>query len=85
MTLKTTGSSDQDLFELMHYYYENDILNQNEELLAKFREYLENRFDYMHRKMILKYCNFLKDLGMFGHCNKLVSFENAFWLRLFFH
>jgi hypothetical protein len=29
------------------------------------RQYVEKRFDYMDREMILKYLEFLKDLGMF--------------------
>ena len=65
MTLNTTSSSDADLFELMMYYDEKGILNENEYLLAQLREYLDNRFDFMDRQLILKYCTFLKDIGMF--------------------
>ena len=49
----------------MQYYNANEILNQNEYLLAQLREYLGQRFDTMDREMILKFCIFLKDLGMF--------------------
>ena len=65
MTLDTTSSSDEDLFELMMYYDEHGILSENEYLLAQLREYLDNRFNFMSRQLILKYCTFLKDIGMF--------------------
>ena len=48
----------------MQYYDQTDILSENEYLLAILREYIEKRFDQMSRGLILKYCTFLKDLGM---------------------
>jgi hypothetical protein len=65
MTLNTHGSSDKDFFDLFKYYEESNILSENENLLAQLRQYVEKRFDYMDREMILKYLEFLKDLGMF--------------------
>jgi hypothetical protein len=73
MTLNTASSSDEDLYDLMQYYNENDILNQNEYLLANLRAYVDERFIFMDRKMILKYCEFLKDLGMFFEDRELIE------------
>ena len=73
MTLNTASSSDQDLFDLMKYYDENDILNQNEYLLANLRGYVDQRFSFMDRQMILKYCEFLKDLGMLFEDRELIE------------
>jgi hypothetical protein len=73
MTLNTASSSDEDLYNLMQYYNENDILNQNEYLLANLRTYIDERFHYMDRHMILKYCEFLKDLGMFFEDQALID------------
>lgn len=64
MTLNTVSSSDQDLYDLMVYYNEVGIIDQNEYLLAELRQYIDERFDYMNREMTLKFCNLLKDLGM---------------------
>lgn len=49
----------------MHYYNEEGILDQNEYLLAELRQHIDFRFNYMSRSLIMKYCIFLKDLGMF--------------------
>ena len=84
MTLNTASSSDEDLFNLMKYYDENDILNQNEYLLANLRGYIDQRFNFMERSMILKYCEFLKDLGMLFEDRDLIEklqayFENNYY------
>ena len=65
MTLETSESTDADFYELIKYYDQEGILIENEYLLARFREYVEQRFDYMDRSVLLKYCDLLKDLGMF--------------------
>lgn len=57
----------------MKYYDENEILNQNEYLLANLRAYVDDRFNFMDRHMILKYCEFLKDLGMFFEDKELID------------
>lgn len=41
MTLNTYGSSDKDFFDLFKYYEENNILSENENLLAQLRHYVE--------------------------------------------
>lgn len=64
MTLNTVSQSDLDLYNLMVYYNEQGIIERNEYLLAELRQYIDARFDYMDRTMILKFCNLLKDLGM---------------------
>lgn len=53
MTLNTVSSSDQDLLNLMVYYNEAGVLDQNEYLLAELRQYIGQRFDYMNRDLIL--------------------------------
>ena len=68
----------------MKYYDENDILNQNEYLLANLRGYIDQRFNFMERSMILKYCEFLKDLGMLFEDRDLIEklqayFENNYY------
>ena len=65
MTLNTVSNNDKDLLDLMKYYSESGILDQNEYLLAQLRQYIEHRFNFMGREMILDYCEFLKDMGMF--------------------
>lgn len=72
MTLKTVGSSDKDLYNLMRYYLDQGILETNEYLMATLREYLDQRFDVMDRDMILKYCELLKDFGMFFEDHDLI-------------
>ena len=84
MTLNTFGSSDKDFFELFKYYEENNILSENENLLAQLRHYVEQRFDYMDREMILKYSDFLKDQGMFFNDKSLIEkldhyFQNNYY------
>lgn len=64
MTLNTVSQSDQDLYDLMVYYNDVGIIEQNEYLLADLRRFVDDRFDYMSRSMILKFCNLLRDLGM---------------------
>ena len=65
----------------MHYYNSIGQLTENEYLLAELRTHLETRFGYMKRATILKFCNFLKDLGMFFEDKdlilKLESYFNA--------
>lgn len=48
----------------MMYYNEKGIINENEFLLAELRKYIDERFEFMNRTMILKYVTLLKDLGM---------------------
>ena len=72
MTLNTASISDQDLYDLMVYYNDNDILNENEHLLAMLRGYVDQRFPYMERSVILNYCTLLKDLGMFFEDKDLI-------------
>ena len=73
MTLKTSESTDADFYELMKYYDEEGILLENEYLLARFRQYVEERFDYMDRSVLLKYCDLLKDLGMLFEDHDLIN------------
>ena len=49
MTLALQGSGDQAFLELMKYYDEQGILEDNEDLLMKLREHLEIRFDFLQR------------------------------------
>jgi hypothetical protein len=56
----------------MQYYNDTGLLSENEFLLAELRGYVEMRFGYMTRPNILKYCNFLKDLGMFFEDKDLI-------------
>ena len=72
ITLKTSSSSDDDFYKLMQYYNSSGILLSNEYLLAELRNHVEARFGYMTRSNILKYCNFLKDLGMFFEDKDLI-------------
>jgi hypothetical protein len=53
--------------------------------LAQLREYIDHRFDYMDRHMILKYCSLLKDLGMFFEDKEMIErlqsyFEKSYYL-----
>ena len=73
MTLNNYGSSDRDFYELFKFYEDNNILSENENLLAQLRHYVEQRFDYMDRSMILLYSDFLKDLGMFFDDRSLIE------------
>ena len=79
MTLNTASSNDEDLLELMKYYNEAGILDQNEYLLAQLREYIDERFDYMKRDTILNYCTFLKDLGMFFEDADMIKRLNEYF------
>lgn len=85
MTLNTASSSDDDFYSLMKYYDENDILNQNEYLLANLRAYVDQRFNFMDRKMILKYCEFLKDLGMFFEDKELIERLQVYFTNNYFN
>ena len=73
MTLKTSESTDSDFYELIKYYDEEGILLENEYLLARFRQYVEDRFDYMDRLVLLDYCDLLKDLGMLFEDHDLIN------------
>jgi len=84
MTLNTVSSSDQDLLELMTYYNEQGIIDQNEYLLAQLREYIDHRFDYMDRHMILKYCTLLKDLGMFFEDKEMIQRLESYFEKSYF-
>ena len=77
MTLETSESTDADFYELIKYYDEEGILIENEYLLARFREYVEQRFDYMDRSVLLNYCDLLKDLGMLFEDADLITRLNA--------
>ena len=63
----------------MQYYNQTDILSENEYLLAMLREYIEQRFQYMSRDLILKYCTFLKDLGMFFQDKDMIVLLNEYF------
>jgi len=79
MTLHTVSSSDQDLFDLMQYYNETGIIEKNEFLLAELRTYLDQRFNFMSRTMMLQFCTFLKDLGMlFEDRDLILKLEDHF-------
>lgn len=79
MTLSTVSSSDEDLYELMRYYSEVGIIDNNEFLLAELRTYLDQRFDFMDRKIMLKFCIMLKDMGMlFEDKDLLDKLEHSF-------
>ena len=68
----------------MQYYNQTDILSENEYLLAMLREYIEQRFDYMSRELILKYCTFLKDLGMlFQDKDMIMKLDKYFQVNYF--
>lgn len=73
MTLNTVSNNDRDLLNLMKYYSESGILDQNEYLLALLRQYIDQRFHFMGREMILEYCEFLKDMGMFFQDEDMVK------------
>lgn len=79
MTLKTVSNNDEDLLELMKYYNEAGILDQNEYLLAQLREYIDERFDIMKRETILNYCTFLKDIGMFFEDADMIQRLNKYF------
>ena len=79
MTLKTVSSNDEDLLKLMQYYSDEGILNQNEYLLAMLRQYVDERFNFMDRKTILKYCEFLKDVGMFFEDKEMIVRLNEYF------
>ena len=79
MTLNTASNSDRDLLDLMKYYNLTGILDQNEYLLAQLRQYVDDRFHFMGRALILEYCNFLKDMGMFFQDSEMiVMLQNYF-------
>lgn len=63
----------------MQYYNQTDILSENEHLLAMLREYIEHRFEYMPRDLILKYCTFLKDLGMLFQDKEMIMKLNGYF------
>lgn len=79
MTLNTVSNNDEDLLELMKYYNEAGILDQNEYLLAQLREYIDERFDIMKRETILNYCTFLKDIGMFFEDADMIQRLNKYF------
>jgi len=64
MTVDSKETNDHEYFQLITYYNKNNILIENEYLLAHFRSYVDARFDYMDRKDLLKYCELLQELGM---------------------
>ena len=73
------------MYNLMRYYNEAGIIDQNEYLLAELRTYVDERFDFMPRTMVLKYCNLLKDLGMLFEDKDLImklerNFEANYYL-----
>lgn len=84
MTLNTARQSDYDLYELMQYYNQTDILSENEYLLAMLREYIEQRFEHMPRDLILKYCTFLKDLGMLFQDKEMIMSLNGYFQKNYF-
>ena len=63
----------------MVYYNETGILSENEYLLAYLRQYLDKRFEFMDRQMIINYCNFLKDLGMFFEDKDMIMRLEAYF------
>ena len=64
MTVNSQEMNDQRYFELMTYYNKNNLLIENEYLMAHFRQYVDMRFDFMDRVDLLMYCELLRDLGM---------------------
>lgn len=72
MTLNTASSSDQDQYDLMMYYNQEGILDDNEYLLSLFRQYVDMRFDFMDRPTLIKYSELLKDLGMLFNDKDLI-------------
>lgn len=85
MTLKTVSSNDEDLLSLMQYYSEEGILNENEYLLAMLRQYVDERFNFMERKTILKYCEFLKDVGMFFEDKEMITRLNEYFTSSYYN
>lgn len=84
MTLKTVSSNDEDLLALMQYYSDEGILNQNEYLLAMLRSYVDERFNFMGRKTILAYCEFLKDVGMFFEDKEMIIRLNNYFTESYY-
>lgn len=72
MTLNLSGASDDAFLELMQYYEQQDMLHSSEDLIMKLREHLELRFDFMRRDTLLKFCNFLRELGLFFEDSQLI-------------
>ena len=48
------------------------------------REYVGRRFDFMDRAMILKYCTFLKDLGMLFSDEELAARLEGFFISNYY-
>lgn len=68
----------------MKYYNESGILDDNEYLLAQLRQHVGSRFPFMERTIILQYCNFLKDLGMFFEDKEMVQQLNDYFIETYY-
>jgi hypothetical protein len=74
LTYEAIKSSDEDFLALFQLFRAKGVLQQSDELCTYFQHYTEDRFRLLPKDtLILDYCEFLKDIGLWHWNAKLIE------------
>ena len=84
LTFDSIKSSDQDLLELLKMFKNKGYFETEDILCTYVQDYVEERFDFISKPIVLQFATFLKDLGLWYWNTNLVQMMKNHFAKHYF-